>query len=62
MNNISLTSDELVDRLKAMREMEEKSYSYRCYFPDLDDSSIDTRLNVTWREKICQWSYNVVDQ
>jgi hypothetical protein len=21
-----------------------------------------SRLNITWREKICQWSYNVVDQ
>jgi lipoyl(octanoyl) transferase len=43
-----------------MRRQEETSYSYTSnYRPETDDP--DNRLNVVWREKICHWSYNVVD-
>ena len=58
----SLTMDDVVDRLRVMRHQEEKSYSYRNYLPKLPDGTYEDRLNITWREKICQWSYNVVDQ
>lgn len=54
--------DEAVDVLLTMRHQEETGYNYRNYFPRLANGAIDDRLNVTWREKICQWSYNVVDQ
>ena len=52
--------DEVVDRVLAMRHQEQTSYDYRHFLPPLTDG--DTRLNISWREKICQWSYNVVDQ
>jgi hypothetical protein len=54
-----LPIDALVDRVSAMREQEETSYTYSNYRPETDDP--DNRLNVVWREKICHWSYNVVD-
>jgi len=54
--------DEVVDRILVMRQQEETSYNYQFYLPRLADGTRDTRLNLTWREKICQWSYNVVDQ
>jgi hypothetical protein len=60
-NHCALSMDETVDRVNLMRHQEGTSYCYRNYFlADLDEK--DVRLNVTWREKICQWSYNVVDQ
>ncbi|CAJ1945982.1 unnamed protein product [Cylindrotheca closterium] len=43
---------------------EQTSYRYESYFPsNLSPQEVDQqhRLNVSWREKICQWSYNVVD-
>lgn len=43
---------------------EQTSYRYESYFPkSLSPQEIDKQhqLNVSWREKICQWSYNVVD-
>ena len=54
--------EENVERVLAMRKQEETCYLYRHFFPRLADGSQDVRLNVIWREKICQWSYNVVDQ
>jgi hypothetical protein len=60
-NQSPLTVDEIVDKLLAMRKQEETSYCYRNYLPKKGDGS-QARLNLTWREKICQWSYNVVDQ
>ena len=57
-----ISTDEVVDRVNAMRRQEETSYACRSYFPEVGGESADIRLNVTWREKICQWSYNVVDQ
>jgi hypothetical protein len=55
----AFTVDEVVDRLQVMRKQEDTSYSYSNWLPKGRE---DTCLNITWREKICQWSYNVVDQ
>lgn len=60
-NQQSVKLDEIVDRVQAMRKQEETSYLYRHFLPRLPDGTRDTRLNIVWREKICQWSYNVVD-
>ena len=54
--------DEVVDQVLAMRLQEETSYNYRSFLPTLPDGTKDSRLNITWREKIVQWSYRVVDQ
>jgi len=65
MNPSPLGMDEIVALVNAMRKQEEASYCYRRYLPEETASSTatsDSLLNVTWREKICQWSYNVVDQ
>lgn len=59
---IAVDVEEAIDRLIAMRKQEEVSYSYHKYLPQFPVESFNGRLNVTWREKICQWSYNVVDQ
>lgn len=59
-----LPQDVVLDRLRAMMVQEEASYRYESYFPphwtasQIEDSH---RINMGWREKICQWSYNVVD-
>lgn len=55
-------NDAVVDRVFVMLRQEEGDY--RCRFiPDDQASSFgDEVLSPKWREKICQWSYNVVDQ
>jgi hypothetical protein len=58
----SVNMEEIVDRVLAMRKQEETSYFYRHFLPRLPDGTRDARLNIVWREKICQWTYNVVDQ
>jgi hypothetical protein len=63
----SINLDEVADRLRAMRKQEETTYLYRRFLPSFtindENGGKDTRTtNVVWREKICQWSYNVVDQ
>lgn len=67
-NNIALVSmslEEVIDRVCVMRRQEDTSYLYQNYLPSIK-SFMDTgdarEINVVWREKICQWSYNVVDQ
>jgi ABC-type siderophore export system fused ATPase/permease subunit len=55
----AFTAEEVVDRLSVMRQQEDTSYAYSNWLPKGRE---DTCLNITWREKICQWSYNVVDQ
>ena len=55
----AIPTDALIDRLATMRKQEETSYNYLSHYPTFDASG--TRLNVAWREKICHWSYNVVD-
>jgi hypothetical protein len=54
--------EENADRVLAMMNQEDTGYRYSHYLPRRPDGSPDARLNVIWREKICQWSYNVVDQ
>jgi len=66
----NLTRGCVIDRLSAMRRQEETIYSYRNATtppPSLsrsplvayDDST--PLLNPSWREKICHWSFNVID-
>ena len=63
MNTHSLPKDALLDRMVAMMHQEETAYRYDIYLTssgaglDIEES----QLNITWRERICQWSYNVVD-
>jgi len=59
MSQSSLSVEEIVERIHVMREQEETSYCYQKHLPKLPNGEVDDRLNVTWREKICQWSYNV---
>jgi hypothetical protein len=68
----SLYLDEVADRVRAMRMQEETTYLYRRFLPSGIENdgqhsgeTTTTSLGTTylvWREKICQWSYNVVDQ
>lgn len=59
----SLPKDCVLDRLRAMMIQEEKNYCYESYLPRASWEEIEhqSQLNASWREKICQWSYNVVD-
>ena len=57
-----LSVEEATDRLLAMRAQEEGPYAYRHYFPLGPNGEVDRRINVSWREKIVTWSYNVIDQ
>jgi hypothetical protein len=64
---LSLNLDEVADRVRAMRKQEETTYLYRRFLPSfyVNDENVGKGIrttNVVWREKICQWSYNVVDQ
>jgi hypothetical protein len=67
-NRTIINMEEIVDRFRVMRHQEETSYCYQSYIPISSNNSsmdiVDTHrdINVIWREKICQWSYNVVDQ
>jgi hypothetical protein len=63
MDTPSLPKHALLDRMVAMMHQEETSYRYDIYLTssgglDIDESQL---TNITWRENICQWSYNVVD-
>lgn len=59
MSHVTLTPEEIAERVLIMMKQEEGSYAYDNYLPS---GKVDTCLNITWREKISQWSYNVVDQ
>lgn len=64
MTNQDLPRECLLERIQTMIVQEQTSYRYESYFPScLSPQEVDQqhRLNVSWREKICQWSYNVVD-
>jgi hypothetical protein len=62
---VPMSFEDVIDRVRVMRRQEDTSYLYQNYLPS-NESSMDTgearEINVVWREKICQWSYNVVDQ
>mmetsp|Transcript_30165 Transcript_30165/g.42740 ORF Transcript_30165/g.42740 Transcript_30165/m.42740 type:complete len:335 (+) Transcript_30165:2-1006(+) len=54
--------ENIVDRITVMRKQEETDYLYSNYLPDIEASPKGKfGLNRMWREKICHWSYNVVD-
>ncbi len=59
----SLPKNCVLDRLQIMMHQEEANYRYESYFPGTtwEEMEHQTQLNASWREKICQWSYNVVD-
>jgi hypothetical protein len=63
----NLTRGCVIDRLATMRQQERSTYNYRNYdasFPHPDRAPVDEsvpRLNSSWREKICHWSFNVID-
>jgi lipoyl(octanoyl) transferase len=68
----NLTRGCIISRLKVMRSQEQSTYSYRNYEPPMFppypstssrynvDESIP-HINSSWREKICLWSFSVVD-
>ena len=66
----NLTRGCIISRLETMRTQEQSTYSYRNYEPPAFpvpnssryhvDESIPL-LNSSWREKICHWSFNVID-
>ena len=70
----NLTRGCIISRLEVMRSQEQSTYSYRNYEPPMFppdptsnwtsiynvDESIP-HLNSSWREKICHWSFNVID-
>lgn len=66
MNNASSQCqqpDDVTTRVLAMMETERTSYCYHHFLAkSLSTDAAEYRLNIAWREKICQWSYNVVDQ
>mmetsp|Transcript_38490 Transcript_38490/g.43938 ORF Transcript_38490/g.43938 Transcript_38490/m.43938 type:complete len:335 (+) Transcript_38490:442-1446(+) len=54
----SINSLELaIDKILVMRKQEDGPYLYESYLPNHEDKL----LNVAWREKITQWTYNVID-
>jgi len=61
------TREELLDTLAAKISLECKNYCLDSYFPPEvlpPNTGLPRQQNVirgAWREKICQWSYNVVD-
>ena len=66
----NLTRGFIISRLEVMRSQEQSTYSYRNYEPPAfphptsrnnADESIIPHLNSSWREKICHWSFNVID-
>lgn len=59
----NLPKECVLERIQAMMNQEETSYRYESYFPAMSAEELEhaSQLNCSWREKICQWSYNVVD-
>ena len=65
----NLTRGCIISRLEVMRRQEQSTYSYRNYqppafpHPNGRNSAEDSapHLNSSWREKICHWSFNVID-
>lgn len=60
----NLTRGCVIDRLTTMRKQEKSIYSYRNYEPQSQSRTVDESippLNSSWREKICHWSFNVID-
>ena len=64
MTNQDLPKECILERIEAMMLQEQTSYRYESYFPaHMTEEEVEQQhqLHICWREKICQWSYNVVD-
>ncbi len=64
--SLQASREETLDKLRAMICQEETGYNLDSYFPPEvpRNGSLPRQQNIIhggWREKICQWSYNVVD-
>ena len=64
--SLQASREETLDKLRAMIYQEESGYHLDSYFPPEvpRNGSLPRQQNIIhggWREKICQWSYNVVD-
>ena len=66
----NITRGCVIERLGMMRNQEKTAYNYRTAdkqppaFPRQTVLAVDEtmpQLNSTWREKICHWSFNVID-
>lgn len=64
----NLTRGCVIDRLSMMRRQESTLYNYRTAdkqipptFPCVNIDETIPPLNSSWREKICHWSFNVID-
>mmetsp|Transcript_38544 Transcript_38544/g.86860 ORF Transcript_38544/g.86860 Transcript_38544/m.86860 type:complete len:428 (+) Transcript_38544:244-1527(+) len=66
----NITRGCVIERLGMMRNQEKMAYNYRTAdkqppaFPRQTALAVDEtmpQLNSTWREKICHWSFNVID-
>lgn len=60
----NLTRGCVIDRLSTMRRQERMMYNYRSSSPTSSKITADDSippLNSSWREKICHWSFNVID-
>lgn len=53
----------LIDTILSMRKQEQTNYAFRHYLRTTSSSTITehTRELYEWREKICHWTYNVID-
>lgn len=57
-----------IDQVRALVDREE-AYSYRKFLGKYPSSTVsasaienEPRFHLVWREKICEWTYNVTDQ
>lgn len=65
-NNNSINQSKigpLLDRIRAMRKQEQTSYALRNYSRSSFASLSETEAKdlIGWREKICHWTYSVID-
>jgi hypothetical protein len=52
-----------IDRFRAMKKQEQTHYAYRNYIRNPQSTLISSQTKdlIEWREKICQWTYSVID-
>mmetsp|Transcript_13984 Transcript_13984/g.20885 ORF Transcript_13984/g.20885 Transcript_13984/m.20885 type:complete len:369 (+) Transcript_13984:65-1171(+) len=63
MSSLSLNASLLIDKIVVMRRSEQSSYLYGSYFkePPMKSNCTDPGEFSLWREKICHWTYTVID-
>ena len=63
MSSFSLNASLLIDKIVVMRRSEQSSYLYGSYFkePPMKSNCTDPGEFSLWREKICHWTYTVID-